>query len=152
MAHQMMIPMVGGRVWESARGGGVDYRGDWRTATGGSDSDYYTQTANIKHLEYLVVSCVNAFRMDSSNLSFTTKYCTCASITFLAAITVLMDNTYWMMQQYTTKGLGMPYSYILRRLFECNIVRVMLKYKYVGCHVSLNSPLRSNVVNITRTS
>jgi hypothetical protein len=78
-----MIPATGG-VWRGART--ADSRLDYWTATGRSVSlSYYrTQTENIKHFEERVVS--ECFQMDSSNSSFTTKSCACASITFLAGI------------------------------------------------------------------
>jgi len=112
---------------------GADYSGEWKTATGGSDRQfyYYIQTANIKHIEHCVVSKCNAFRMSSSNLSFTTKSCTCASITHLAQI---IFYTYCMKQHYTTTTLGIHYSYILERLYECNTATVM--FKSVACQVS----------------
>ena len=51
---------------------------------------YYTQTENNgfpgAYSERL--HCENAFRMDSSNASFVTKYSTCASVAFLSVITV----------------------------------------------------------------
>jgi hypothetical protein len=128
----------------------ADYSGEWMAVTGGSDRQFYyynTQTANIKHVEYRVVSKCNAFRMGSSNLSLTVTPCTCASITHLARI---ISYTYCMKQHYTTTCLGKHYSYTLERLYECNTAKVM--FKSVACQVSLNSPLRSEVVNTTYTS
>lgn len=126
---------------------GADYSGEWRAATGGSDRQfyYYTQTANIKHIEYRVVSKCNVFRINSSNLSFTVTSCTCTTITHLAQT---ISYTYCMKQHYTT--LRIHYSYILQRLYECNTATVM--FKSAACQVSLNSPLRSEVVNTTYTS
>ena len=128
---------------------GADCSGQWRTATCGSDRQFYycTQTANIKHIEYCAVSKCNAFRMDSNNLSFTMISCTCASITHLAQVT---SYPYCMKQHYTTTSLGIHYSYILERFYECNTATVM--FKSVACQVPLNSPLRSEVVNTTYTS
>ena len=127
---------------------GADCSGQWRAATGGSDRQFYyrTQSANITHIEYRAVSKCNAFRMGSNNLSFTIS-CTCASNTHLARI---ISYPYYMKQHYTTTSLGIHYSYTLERFYECNTATVI--FKSVACQVSLNSPLRSEVVNTTYTS
>ena len=68
----------------TVRAGGVDCKGEWKTATGGEQQFCYDrQTKNIKHFD-LRVHRANTVKMGSSNSSFATKACACASTTFLA--------------------------------------------------------------------
>jgi hypothetical protein len=74
---------------------GVDYRGDYRTAIGGeqTDSPATMHTENIKHSKYHEVRgvhCLNAFRMGSSNSSSATKSYICTSVAFIAGIISLV--------------------------------------------------------------
>jgi len=53
----------------------------------GSDSSATTETENINHFRFAcdeLVHRANTVRMNSSNSSFATKGCACASVTFLA--------------------------------------------------------------------
>jgi hypothetical protein len=82
-----MIPAGVGGV----NGGNIGFVGDYWTAFGRSGRMFYycTQTEHIEAFRIACIErvrCANAFRMGSSNSSFTTKSYACTSVAFLEGI------------------------------------------------------------------